>query len=320
MPGGSEPRRVRDHAAKWELARGTVVRAVQEFFRDGCTHLAASIAFRVLFSLFPLALVLAAVFGIVSGAAGFRPDVIDAIVRNVPLDDDGTRRLREILEEAAENSSVGLFAAVGLVWAASGMMAAARAALNRAWDVEDERPWLVGKAVDVLLVFGTSLVIVASLALNLTVRLAQELVAEVGIGVGVAQALLGLGVPFLLAFLVVLAVYRLVPAVSQPLSELVVPALFVGAVFTAAQTGFVWYLENVGRYNVIYGSLGAVVAFMFFVYLAALVFLFGAELAASSPRVRDQLRRAGGRRDENPQPLAERVKEVLRGLVMRSPG
>lgn len=301
-----------------DLVRGIVGRALREFFRDGCTHLAGSIAFRVLFSLFPLAIVLGALFGIISSAAGFRPDVIDAIVENVPLDDEGSRSLRRVLEEAAENSSVGLVGAVGLIWAASGMMTAVRTALNLAWDVEERRPWLIGKVVDVLLVFTSSVVILASVALNLTVRLAQELVADVGIGVGAAQALLGLAAPFLLGFFVVIALYRIVPPVSPLLSDLVAPALVVAAVVTAAQSGFAWYLENVGRYNAVYGSLGAAVAFMFFVYLASLVFLFGAEVAAASPRVRDELRRGNRGTEENGPPLAERAKQALRGLVARN--
>ncbi len=299
------------------LVSAVVMRAVHQFFRDGCTHFAASISFRVLFSLFPLAIVLGALFGIVSEVAGFRPDVVDTIVRNAPLDEQASERLRRVLEEAAENSSIGLLGTIGLVWAASGMMAAVRAALNRAWETEDARPWLIGKVVDVLLVFGTALVIVVSIALNLTVRLAQELVERAGIGVGAAHALLGLVAPFMLALLVVVAVYRIVPAVSPPLSELVAPAILVAAVFTAAQVGFAFYLQNLARYNAIYGSLGAIVAFMFFVYLASLVFLFGAEAAAALPRVREELRQESFGRDVPAAPLTERVKDALRGLVVR---
>ena len=300
------------------VVRAVLGRALSRFLRHGCTHLAASITFRVLFAIFPLAIVLGAIFGVVSDLAGFRPDVVDAIVQNAPLDEDGSRRLRRILEDAAGNSSVGLLGAVGLVWAASGMMAAVRAALNRAWDAEDTRPWLVGKAVDVLLVFGASLVVVVAVALNLTVRLAQELVEHLSLDFGIAEALLGLVAPFVLVFLVVAVVFRVVPTVSPPISQLVGPAIFVAAVFTAAQIAFAFYLQNVARYDAIYGSLGAGAAFMFFVYLASLVFLFGAEIAAVAPDVRAELRSAGDDGAEAPTPFAERMKQALRGLVLRS--
>ena len=299
------------------VVSSVVVGAIRRFFRDGSTHFAASISFRVLFSLFPLAIVLGAVFSVVSELAGFGPDVVDSIVRNAPLDNDGSRRLRRMLEEAAENSSVGLLGAAGLVWAASGMMAAVRAALNRAWDADDTRPWLVGKAVDVLLVFGTALVIVVSVALNLTVRVAQELVERIGIGIGAAHALLGLVAPFLLSLLVVVALYRIVPAVSPRLLHLIAPAVFVAATFSAAQVAFAFYLQNVARYDAIYGSLGAVAAFMFFIYLASLVFLFGAELAAAAARVSEEPSTGDAGATRPTAPLAERVKDVLRGLVVR---
>ena len=299
----------------WRLAAAAVARAAREFFDDGCPHLAASIAFRVLFSLFPLAIVLGAVFGIVSEAAGFRPDAIDAIVRNAPLDDDGRRTLRTALQEAADNSSVGLLGVVGLVWAASGMMTAVRTALNLAWEVEDRRPWLLGKAVDVLFVFGTALVISMSVALNLTIRLAQELVADLGVSFGAAVSLLGLVAPFTLAALVTIVVYRFATAASPRLSELAIPALLVATVFTAAQIAFAWYLESFDRYNAVYGSLGAVVAFMFFVYLASLVFLFGAELAAAIPRARRDLE--AGTAEDDGEPLRVRLARLLRSLVVR---
>lgn len=301
----------------WLLVQRLVPRAVREFFADGCPHLAGSIAFRVLLSLFPVAIVVAALFGVVSRAVGFEPDVIDSVVRQAPLTDEGTEQLRELLEQSAGNlGTIGLVGGVGLVWAASGMMSAVRTALNLAWDVEDRRPWLVGKIVDVVFVFAASLVVATSVALNLTVRLAQELVAGLPLAGAVAQPLLGVVAPFVLTFLVVVVAYRVVPATTPPLRDLVGPALVVAAVFTLAQVLFALYLEHFGRYNAIYGSLGAVVAFMFFVYLAALVFLFGAELAAEAPSVRDEIER--GAEPESGPPLGHQLKQALKGLVVRS--
>lgn len=289
---------------------------MREFFADGCPHLAASIAFRVLFSLFPLAIVVAAVFGLTSAAFGFRPDVIDAIVTQVPLTDDGQRRLRDLLEQTAGVEAVGIIGLAGLVWAASGMMSAVRTALNLAWDVEDRRPWLIGKLVDVLFVFGAALVVIVSVALGFSVRVAQELVRSAGIVGAVATALVGSVAPFVLAFLVAFVTYRFVPATSPRSLHVLGPALFVAAVFTLAQVLFAAYLETFGRYSALYGSFGVVIAFMLFVYLASLAFLLGAELAASTPRVLDEIRH-GGAEDEDAAPLTVRVRRALKGLVVR---
>lgn len=303
----------------WRLVRVLVPRAVKAFFENDGTHLAASIAFRVLFSLFPLAIVLAAVFSLVADALGVRPDVVDALVRQMPLTDDGRSELRRLLEQSIEGmGAVGILGLVGLVWAASGMMSAVRTALNRAWDVNDARPWLVGKAVDVLLVFGVALVVATSVALNVIVRLAQRVVDWIGIGTTLANVALGVFAPFVLVLLVTATAYRFVPAAEPRLRDVVAAAAFVAAVFAAGQFLFSLYLENFGRYNAIYGSFGAVVALMFFVYLVALVFLLGAHLAALVPVAREEVPRQ--RPAEGPSsPLSVRAKHALRGLVVREP-
>ncbi len=69
---------------------------------------------------------------------------------------------------------------------------------------------------------------------------------------------------------------------------------------------------NFAHYNAIYGSLGAVIAFMFFVYLAGQLFLLGAEIASEWPRVRDELEREGPA--QNGQPLLSQIRAALRGL------
>lgn len=298
------------------LVRRLVVRSFAEFFEDGCPHLAASIAFRVLFALFPLAIVVAAVFGLTSGVVGFRPDVIDAIVTQVPLTDEGRERFRDLLEETAGLDAVGILGALGLVWAASGMMSAVRTALNLAWDAEDRRPWLIGKVVDVAFVFGAALAVALSVGLSLSVRLAQELVVWARLDGVVTEALVGSVAPFALTFVVAIVVYRLVPATGPRLRDLAAPAVLVAAVFTLAQVLFAAYLEAFGRYNALYGSFGVVVAFMLFTYLAALVFLFGAELGAATPRVREELRR--GEIGDGSRPLALQAQSFLKSLVIRS--
>ena len=301
----------------WLLVKRVVPRTIGEFFADRCPHLAASIAFRVLFSLFPLAIVLTAVFGLAGTATGFRPDVIDAIVAQIPLTDEGQRRLRRLLEQTGGLDTVGLVGAAGLVWAASGMMSAVRTALNLAWEVDDRRPWLIGKVVDVLFVFAAALAMALAIALSLSVRLARELITRARLDGFVTETLVGSVVPFVLALVVALAVYRFVPATSSPLRDLVAPALLVAAVFTLAQVLFAFYLESFGRYNALYGSFGVIVAFMLFVYLASLVFLLGAELAAATPRVREEIDRDEGSDDPGP-PLTLQLKTLLKSLVTRS--
>lgn len=68
-----------------------------------------------------------------------------------------------------------------------------------------------------------------------------------------------------------------------------------------------------------YGSLGAVVAFMFFTYVALLVFLLGAEMAALWPSVRAGDHDPGMGDDESGKPFGQQVRDFLKSLVSRNP-
>jgi len=284
-------------------------RSVAEFLDDHCPQLAAAVAYHVLFSLFPLAIVLAGVFGIVVHTTGVQADVVDAIVANVPLSGEGTARLRRLLTRSTNGlPALGLVGVVGLVYAASGMMAAIRLALNQAWDVVEYRPFLRGKLIDLALVFGTALVAAATLALTVGVRLAGELAG------GWATVLLGVVVPLAVGFGVALFLYRTIPAVDVSLAAAWPGALLAAAGFVLLQNLFALYVDHFADYDAIYGSLGAVIAFMFFVYVSSLAFLLGAEVASEWPRVREHVRH--GAVEDGP-PLATQVKELLKRLWVR---
>jgi membrane protein len=272
------------------FARRLARRAVEEYSEDHGSQLAASIAYHVLFSVFPLAIVLAALSGIVVRTTGVQADVIDAVVRNVPLSVDGEHRLRALLEGVTGSySAVGLVAIAGLVWAASGMMAAIRAALNEAWDVEAKRPFVRGKLVDVGLVFVFGVGAFVSIAVTVGVRAVSAAGGSlVGIdpGAGGVAWLLGVLFPLAFAFAAVYLLYRLIPAVPVAASPTWQVALGVAVVFVVFENLFALYVQGFANYNAVYGSLGAVIAFMLFVYLSASIFLLGAEVASEWPRLR----------------------------------
>jgi uncharacterized BrkB/YihY/UPF0761 family membrane protein len=96
------------------------------------------------------------------------------------------------------------------------------------------------------------------------------------------------------------------------LAERVIVALLL----TLLQSLFGLYVVYVRDFNAVYGSLGAIVAFLYFVYLAANVFLLGAEAAAEIPRVREDLEH-GRREDGDDKPLPRRIWNSLRSLAVR---
>ena len=284
-------------------------RSVAEYFDDRGPQLAASIAYHVLFSLFPLAIVLAAAFAIVVQLTGLRGDVVDTIVSQVPLSASGTSQLRRLLEGATSGySALGLLGVVGLVWAASGMMGAVRVALNGAWDVEQARPYLKGKLVDLGLVLVVALGGIASVSATIAVRTLS------GLNTAGLSWLLGILFPLVVAAVTIFSLYRWIPDARVDTSPTWMVAASVAVAFVIAENLFALYVSNFANYNAVYGSLGTVIAFMFFVYLSSSLFLLGAEVASEWPRLRRAYAR--GEVEEGP-PFSVQVKQFAKGLWVR---
>ena len=297
------------------FASRLAARSLAEFQADRCSQFAASISYHVLFSIFPLAIVVTGASAIVLHATGSRGHAVDTLVGAVPLSATGADQLRRLLLGATSTSSAaGLVGIVGLVYSASGMMAAIRAALNDAWDVAEFRPFLRGKLVDVGLVSLVATLGLASLGVTVALRFADRIASSAGVpGVGWIAWGVGLGAPLLVAFAVLLFLYRVVPAAEVRVRDTWPAALVAAVLLVAAENLFAVYVGNFAHYNAVYGSLGAVIAFMFFVYLAASIFLLGAEVASEWPRVRAALERG-----EEPPPRVP-ARAAVRGLWTRAP-
>ena len=277
----------------WQAGR----EAAAAYSRNLCPQLAAAIAYRVLFSLFPLAIFLVSIFGLLIQNDDRRDEIVTWVVDNLLLSPEGSVRLEEAISGLGEPlSAVGLVALLGVLWAASGMMGSLRVALTSIWGTERRRAWR-GKAFDLALVLLAGLLLLVAFGSTLAVRVVERLGERIGSAVGlqslgaaagdVAQAVAALG----LVFATVLLLYRYVPPVRPRFAELWAPALFAAVAIGATQVGYGIYLSRFASYNLVYGSLAAAIGFLFLVYLCAAIFLFGAQLAATWPALSTATRR-----------------------------
>jgi membrane protein len=281
-------------------------RSAREFVDDRCPQLAGSIAFHVIFSLFPLAIVAVGATSLTLDVTGSRLTLVNDIVASAPLTASGRETLRQLLLGATgADASLGLLGIIGLVYSATGVMGAIRMALNEAWDVTQTRPYLKGKALDLGLVALVTLLAVLSLALTIAARFAAH---HVSLPSWTSWAG-SLAIPLLVAWTITVFLYRVVPAADVATRDAWSAALLVALLLVIAQNLFAIYLANVAHYNAVYGSLGAVIAFMLFTNIAAQVFLFGAELASELPAVRARTPPAG-----DGQPAAERLRRAAHSL------
>ena len=268
-------------------------RSAAEFRTDHCAQMAAAISFHTLFSLFPLAIAATGVLGLVTQSAHAQDIVTNAVLRAVPLSSHGQQQLRGLLASVGGGAgALGLLGVIGVVWSSSGVMAAVRVALNVAWDTDARRTFVRGKAVDLLLVAGVFVVLAAALGLTIVTSFARRgsehlpsALRALGPVAADAASAGGVLLAWALLFAVFLVLYRVVPAVRTRVRDVWPGALVAAAGFEVAQWGFSAYLASFAHYNKVYGSLGAIIAFLFFVYLASAVFLLGAEVASEYPRV-----------------------------------
>jgi membrane protein len=326
---GDERRTLTERArarAGQALARAAklIERSVDAFARHHCPQLAASISYYALLSIFPAAILMVAIFGVVIGDDEARTEVVDFLFENLPVSEgEGRKDLEKVVDGVTSNTgALGVVGLLGVLYSASALMGAIRNSLAIIEETERQRPPLRAKALDLLLVLGLGILIALSFAATLVRGLAVDLSKDLGFtGRVIDEALNAVGflIPFTLSLIAFTVILTVVPYPRPRLRD-VWPGVLLAAVgFELAQRGFALYLENFGNYSAIYGSLGAVITFLVFIYIAAMVFLLGAEMATLWPRVR------AGEFDDSDgdgEPFGERVRGFLRGLVIerRKPG
>jgi membrane protein len=140
-------------------------------------------------------------------------------------------------------------------------------------------------------VLVAGLLVLVSFGLTIVARVVRQVSSEAADSLGALDAVLSASgeltatlIPLALSFATFLFAYRFIPPARPRYREALIGAAVTTAGFELAKNGFAVYLAHFADYNVIYGSLGAVVAFLFLVYLVASIFLYGAEVAAEWPR------------------------------------
>ena len=266
-------------------------RAALEFVEDRGHRSAAQISFFAILSFIPLVLLLAAAFGLVFEDAAVRARIIQTVFDNVPLAsaDDRPKLERAVADALDRAGDLGIFTTILLLVAASGVMAALRHSINEAWDIDQRPPLLKRKALDFALVLGGTSILALSVSLTVTHRLADILDDEDG-GGWVLAALLELAselLPLVFVALAMLFLYRVLPMHRKPLREIWPGAIVAALGLALVKQGLELYFEKLADFGALYGSLGAAMALLIFVYAAANVVVFGAEFAVEWARARD---------------------------------
>jgi membrane protein len=263
----------------------TLWRACVEFIDDRGHRDAAQIAFFAVLSFVPLAMLLVGAFGLFFEDEEIRRRTIRAVFDNVPLSQDADRpRLERTVGDALDNTGrLGPISVVLLIVAGSGVMGALRHAINQAWDIEKRPAIWRRKLLDVALMLGAVLVLLFSVAVSAT-RRAADWLGEAGWALDLVGDLL----PFLFTFAVVLFLYRVLPWPRPRVGEIWPGALVAALGISLTRAALDLYFEYLADFGALYGSLGALMALLIFVYAVSLILVFGAEYASEWSRLEDK--------------------------------
>lgn len=300
-------------------------RSAREFVRDDCGQLAAAISYYALFALFPLLIFIVALVGIVVQDRAVQDDIVDEVLQNIPLNEgEGRDSVTEAVRGVgnAGSGALGLLALAGMAWSGSSLFGALRKALNAAFDdTESKRPFVPQKAIDLGLVLALGFFFLVSIAATAFLRIVRNNSSQLGSlgdaaeGAGLLWDAVSYAVPLAFSFIAFVALYCIVPSRLRSPVQVWPGALVAALAFEAAKLGFSFYLENFSNYDVVFGSLGAVAAFLFWLYVSANIMLFGAEVAAEYPRVPEAGYKQPVMEGLKP-PLTQRAWEAFRGLFV----
>jgi membrane protein len=269
---------------------GILKRTLSEFSDDNLTDWAAALTYYGIVSIFPALIALVSILGLIGESAtkplldnlgSFAPGPAHQILKNAL---DGLTQSR---------GGAGILFVVGLagaIWAASGYIGAFIRASNAIWDVEEGRPiWRVIPLRLFITIVMVLLLAASAFAVVVTGPLADRVGKLLGIG-GVAVTAWDFAKwPILILVVSVMfsILYYTSPNVRQPGFRWVTPGgVFAVVAWIIASAAFGLYVANFGSYNKTYGSLGAIIIFLVWLWLTNVAILFGAELNAEIVRGR----------------------------------
>lgn len=272
--------------------RYVVGRTVREFSRDDCADLAAALTYYALLSIFPAAIALVSLLGVVGQGRQTTNALLDIV--NDLGSPSAVDTLRGPLEDLSSASGAGIALVVGVLvalWSASGYVGAFGRAMNRIYQVAEGRPfWKLRPTMIVVTLVAVLLVAVLAVGLVVTGPLAESVGRTIGLG-GTAVTVWDIAKwPILLAIVVavVAILYYATPNVKQPKFRWIsVGALVAIVTWALASAAFGIYVANFSAYNKTYGSLAGVIVFLLWLWITNLALLFGAELDAEIERGRE---------------------------------
>ena len=273
-------------------ARAIVKRTLVSFYDDQMTHHAAALTYYALMSLFPAVLLALSLLGLF----GQYPDTYNAIIgylREVTpasVVDPVDRSLRGALQSKGTAATTLAISVVVALYGTTGLLEAARRALNVVFEATNWRSFLRRKTIDVASTFVLMTLVLVSLILAFVGgRFAEDLLGFIGLGSTAAHVwnLARWPGAVATAMLVFAFIYYVTPDVRQRSFRWVTPGAVVGVLlWLGASFGLSTYVSKVADVGAIYGTFAGAIVLVAWLWLTNVALLLGAELNAEIDRER----------------------------------
>jgi len=248
---------------------------------------AASMAYYAFFSLFPLLLVFISAAGYFLQRQQAYNQVILLVKDALPISQQLiNQNLRRVIEA---RGAIGLIGLLSLLWSASGVFTTLAYNINLAWPEAFRRNFLQKRLVALGMIGVLAILMLLLIVLQAIMTLINQtqipLISTLSIQHSWFWPLItnipGLFIMYLLFF----ALYHWVPTRDVSIKAALWSALFVTIAWKIVSSIFSWYLSSgLGSYELVYGSLGTVVALLFLIYITSWIVLYGAHLSAAIDR------------------------------------
>jgi membrane protein len=270
------------------LAALAIWRGLTGVYNSEDLTFASSIAYYALLSLFPFLLLAFSFLGNLTTSDEDRAQILGFVLRYFPQQFEFVTRQLDAFQNA--RLRLGVAGSVLLVWAAMGVFGAVTSAINHAWGVEKQPNYLKHKLISFVMLVAAGVLLMAGLlfvsAINVVEARWFSAVLTRFPGLAVLQGYLLKSASTVLFILIVGMVFYFVPNAKVRFRDVWVGAILTGLLWRGALAGFSIYVRDMSRFSVIHGQIAAVVVFLLWVYVSAVILLYGAETTAAYARLR----------------------------------
>jgi len=274
-----------------DIARLTALsfwKGFQSFYDSDNLTYAASIAYYALLSLFPFFLLALALLGRSTADVEKRNAVLSFVLRYFPAQFDFIAKQLDAFR--TDTVTIGVAGTIALIWGALGVFGAISTAVNYAWGVEKQRSFWKHKLFSfVMLLVAGLILLIALLLISAQGVVGATWFREVLLRFPGLDVLRGFTIRHATTWLFILVVgliYYFVPNAKVRFRDVWIGALVTGLLWKGALEGFSWYMRDMSRFTRVNGSIAAVVVFLVWVYVQAVILLYGVEFTAAYARLR----------------------------------